>query len=217
MPPRDLMNLKVSVNAQMRWRSLLRDLFTHVACIKPTGAINKSAEKTQNINEKSLIALLTLALQADDKNFWWFACSMHWSLDCRPRKSPPLSDSLQYHRQTSRLPCSPRHWRSRCDSSRPSVCLWARSRMEKLCGTSSENLQRRESRWKLSTSAVNSSHLPPEWLVCCCCMMFPCCETADVVLLRGMESCVHRFDDDLSRSFERAVVSIISAVWCRPQ
>lgn len=43
-------------------------------------------------------------------------------------------------------------------------------------------------------------------------MMLPFCDIADVVLLRGIESCVHLLDADLSNNLARAVVSIISAV-----
>lgn len=48
-------------------------------------------------------------------------------------------------------------------------------------------------------------------------MILPLGAIDDVVLLRGIESCVHLFEVVLSKSLARAVVSIISAVWCRPQ
>lgn len=65
---------------------------------------------------------------------------------------------------------------------------------------------------------ASTESLPPEWLVCCCCcMMWPFGAIADVVLLRGIASCVHLLEADLSNNLALAVVSIISAVWWRPQ
>lgn len=78
---------------------------------------------------------------------------------------------------------------------------------------------------------IEMENSPPEWLVCCCCcccimllllmllLLIICCGGAidEVVLLLGITSCVHLFDEFFSKSLARATVSIISAVWWRPQ